>query len=97
MHQKYDTAQDELYKLEDERNIVEIRYNNLQEVNDFAEKHIARFRHSVFLRMEHDCPYGVNAQVGSLVCFNCEHYIKSDFGNTKTVLCAHNYDKEKQQ
>ena len=97
LHQKYDTAQDELYKLEDERNIVEVRYNNLREVNDFAEKHIARFRHSVFLRMEHDCPYGVKAKVGSLVCFNCEHYIKSDFGNTKTTLCAHNYDKEKQQ
>lgn len=97
LHQKYDTAQDELYKLKDERNIVEVRYNNLREVNDFAEKHIARFRHSVFLRMEHDCPYGVNAKVGSLVCFNCEHYIKSDFGNTKTTLCAHNYDKEKQQ
>ena len=38
LHQKYDTAQDELYKLKDERNIVEVRYNNLLEVNDFAEK-----------------------------------------------------------
>jgi hypothetical protein len=47
--------------------------------------------------MEYDCPYGVKAIVGSLVCFNCEHYIKGDFGNTKTVLCAHDYDKEKEK
>lgn len=58
---------------------------------------MARFCNSAFLIMEYDCPYGVNARVGSLLCFNCEHYIKADFANNKTLLCAYNYDKEKEK
>lgn len=72
-------------------------YYTLSSLFEVAESRIARFEKSTFERMEHDCPYGVKAKVGSSVCFHCEHHIKYDFGNTKTVLCAYNYDKEKEK
>ncbi len=72
-------------------------YYTLSSLLEGAESRIARFEKSTFERMEYDCPYGVKAIVGSLVCLNCEHYIKADFGNTNTVLCAHDYDKEKEK
>lgn len=87
---KYKCAEKRLDEADEE-------YYTLSSLLEGAESRIARFEKSTFERMEHDCPYGVKAKVGSLVCFNCEHHIKSDFGNTKTVLCAYTYDKEKEK
>lgn len=72
-------------------------YYALRDCNEVAESRIARFEKSTFERMEHDCPYGVKAIVGTLACFNCEHYIKSDSGCIGIILCAHDYDKEKEK
>lgn len=63
----------------------------------FVFRHYRRFIHADFVSMEHDCPHGVKAKVGSLKCIICEHYIKSDSGNAGIVLCAYDYDKEKEE
>lgn len=104
LQQKYESLSQQLntanskYKCADKRlDEADEEYYTLSSLLEGAESRIARFEKSTFERMEHDCPYGVKAKVGSLVCFNCEHHIKSDFGNTKTVLCAHDYDKEKEK
>lgn len=96
LSQQLNTANSK-YKCADKRlDKADEEYYTLSSLLEGAESRIARFEKSTFERMEYDCPYGVKATVGSLVCFNCEHHIKSDFGNTKTVLCAHDYDKEKE-
>ena len=104
LQQKYEELSQQLntanskYKCADKRlDEADEEYYTLFSLFEGAESRIARFEKSTFERMEHDCPYGVKAKVGSLVCFNCEHHIKFDFGNTKTVLCAYNYDKEKEK
>lgn len=104
LQQKYEELSQQLntanskYKCADKRlDEADEEYYTLSSLLEGAESRIARFEKSTFERMEHDCPYGVKAKVGSLVCFNCEHHIKFDFGNTKTVLCAHDYDKEKEK
>ena len=104
LQQKYEELSQQLntanskYKCADKRlDEADEEYHTLFSLLEGAESRIARFEKSTFERMEHDCPYGVKAKVGSLVCFNCEHHIKFDFGNTKTVLCAYDYDKEKEK
>lgn len=104
LQQKYEELSQQLntanskYKCADKRlDEADEEYYTLSSLLEGAESRIARFEKSTFERMEHDCPYGVKAIVGTLACFNCEHYIKYDFGNTKTVLCAHDYDKEKEK
>lgn len=104
LQQKYEELSQQLntanskYKCADKRfDEADEEYYTLSSLLEGAESRIARFEKSTFERMEYDCPYGVKAIVGSLVCFNCEHYIKADFGNTNTVLCAHDYDKEKEK
>lgn len=104
LQQKYEELSQQLntanskYKCADKRlDEADEEYYTLSSLLEGAESRIARFEKSTFERMEHDCPYGVKAKVGSLVCFNCEHHIKSDFGNTKTVLCAYTYDKKKEK
>lgn len=104
LQQKYEELSQQLntanskYKCADKRlDEADEEYYTLSSLLEGAESRIARFKKSTFERMEYDCPYGVKAIVGSLVCLNCEHYIKADFGNTNTVLCAHDYDKEKEK
>lgn len=104
LQQKYEELSQQLntanskYKCADKRlDEADEEYYTLSSLLEGALSRIARFEKSTFERMEHDCPYGVKAKVGSSVCFHCEHHIKYDFGNTKTVLCAYNYDKEKEK
>lgn len=104
LQQKYEELSQQLntanskYKCADKSlDEADEEYHSLSFLLEGAESRIARFEKSTFERMEHDCPYGVKATVGSLACFSCEHYIKGNFGNTKTVLCAHDYDKEKEK
>lgn len=86
-----------LIKLSEALDKLDEEYNTLVSLLGEAYKRISRFEKSTFERMEHDCPYDVKAKVGSLACFNCKHYIKSDFCNTKTILCAYDYDKQKEK
>ena len=97
LSQQLNTANSKNKNAEKRLDEADEEYYTLVSLIEGAESRIARFEKSTFERMEHDCPYGVKAKVGSFVCFNCEHHIKSDFGNTKTVLCAHDYDKEKEK
>lgn len=104
LQQKYEELSQQLntanskYKCADKRlDEADEEYYTLFSLLEGAESRIVCFEKSTFERMEYDCPYGVKAIVGSLVCLNCEHYIKADFGNTNTVLCAHDYDKEKEK
>lgn len=65
----------------------------------FAFRHYRRFEHADFLSMEHDCPHytGAEVEVGDLSCLNCAHFLKADLDKTKHILCAYNYDKEKEK
>lgn len=96
LQKQFDTAKSELKRIVDERNLSLVSCSKHREANYFSEKRIKRFLCSSFIRKEQDCPHGVKAKVGSWVCLNCEHYIKSDSGNTGAVLCAHDYDKQEE-
>lgn len=96
LSQQLNTANSKNKNAEKRLDEADEEYHTLVSLLEVAESRIARFEESTFENMGYDCPYGVKDEVGSLVCFNCEHHIKSDFGNTKTTLCAYNYDKEKQ-
>lgn len=96
LQKQFDTAKSELQRIVDERNLSLVSCSKLREANYFSEKRIKRFLCSSFIRKKQDCPHGVKAKVGSWVCLNCEHYIKSNSGNTGTVLCAYDYDKQEE-
>lgn len=96
LQKQFDTVKSDIQRFVDERNLALVSCSKHREANYFSEKRIKRFLGSSFIRKELDCPHGVKAQVGSLGCFICEHYIKSDSGNTETVLCAHDYDKQEE-
>lgn len=91
---QHDIQSKELKVVREEREEFKEQYNKLLKAKNLAEKSNARFCLSDFVSMENNCPHGVKAKVGSLTCFNCEHYINGDFGKTKTILCAYDYDKK---
>jgi hypothetical protein len=62
----------------------------------FVFRHYRRFIHADFVSIGYDCPHNPGVEVGGLSCVNCAHFLKNDFYNSKHVLCAYDYDKEKQ-
>lgn len=97
LQKQFNTANSKNKNAEKRLDEADEEYHTLVSLIEKANKRIARFEKSTFENMGYDCPYGVKDEVGSRVCFNCEHHIKSDFGNTKTTLCAYDYDKEKEK
>lgn len=96
LQKQFDTAKSELQRIVDERNLSLVDFSKHREANYFSEKRIKRFLGSSVIRKEQDCPHGVKAIVGTLACFNCEHYIESNSGCIGIVLCAHDYDKQEE-
>lgn len=65
----------------------------------FVFRHYRRFEHADFVSMGYDCPHytGAEVEVGDSSCLGCAHFLKADFDKTKKILCAYNYDKEKEK
>lgn len=97
LQKQFDTEKSDFQRIVDKRDLALVSCSKHREANYFSEKRLKRFLGSSFIRKKQDCPHGVKAEVGSLVCFICEHYIKSDSGNTETVLCAYDYDKQEEK
>ena len=86
---------------------LEYEYYTLKDLHEVALSRLARFKNANFVGLGYTCAHKHNVKVGylhksdvkvgSVECLNCEHYIKSDFVNTKTILCAYNYDKKKEK
>lgn len=97
LYVRYDAARAKLQKTKERCNAAEVNYNDLRQLHNEANRRIERLEQSEFESVDHICPHGVKAKVGSLVCFNCKHFIKSDLvGNTGAWLCAYNYDKKEE-
>lgn len=72
-------------------------YYTLKDFNEIAESRVARFEHSDIVSVVYECKYQLGVKVGSSACLGCEHcLIPSDTG-TESILCAYNYDKEKEK
>lgn len=98
----YDTAKAELKKAKEKLNEDLYDIFTLQRCNDVAESRIARFEHADiehadFSTMAFDCPHGVEAKVCSAECLGCEHCLTHGNTGTESILCAYNYDKEKER
>lgn len=72
-------------------------YYTLKDFNEIAESRIARFEHSDIVSMVYECKYQIGVKVGSSACLGCEHCLIPGDTGTESILCAYNYDKEKQQ
>ena len=72
-------------------------YYTLKDFNEIAESRIARFEHSDIVSMVYKCKYQLGVTVGSSACLGCEHCLIPGDTGTESILCAYNYDKEKQQ
>lgn len=99
---KNDAANAELQKAKEKLNEYLDDIFTLQNRNAVAEKYIARFEHADiehadFSTMAFDCPHGVEAKVCSADCFGCEHCLTQGNTGTESILCAYNYDKEKER
>lgn len=97
LSQQLNTANSKNKNAEKRLDEADEEYNTLASFLEEANKRISRFEKSTFERKKQDCPHGVKAKVGSLKCFICEHYIKSDSGNAGIVLCAYDYDKKEEK
>lgn len=102
LRQQYDTAKDALQKPSDELRKAYEDYLALRDLNDTANKRIARFEnadieHADFSTMALDCPHGVEAKVCSAECLGCEHCLTHGNTGTRSILCAYNYDKKKEK
>lgn len=77
-------------------------YYDLRDCNEVAESLIARFENADienadFSTMAFDCPHGVEAKVCSAECLGCEHCLTHGDTGTRSILCAYNYDQEKEK
>lgn len=94
---KYDTAKSELQKLADERNAIERRYEELKDAHNMRQEHLARIDHSFLVREGSQCRRDAKVNVDSEVCLNCKHCMLSFLSTTDYILCAHDYDKQKEK
>lgn len=102
LQKQYETAKDELQKPSDELRKAYDDYRALRDLNDTANKRIARFEnadigHADFSTMALDCPHGVEAKVCSAECLGCEHCLTHGNTGTRSILCAYNYDKKQEK
>ena len=102
LRQQYDAAKAELQKPSDKLKKAYDDYRALREDYDIANSCLARFEnaeieHANFSTMLFDCPHGVEAKVCSAECLGCEHCLTHGGTGTESILCAYNYDKEKER
>lgn len=102
LHELYDTQKAKLKKAKEELGEYLDDIFTLKKRNAAAENLIARFEnadieHADFLTMAFDCPHDVEAKVCSAECFGCEHCLTQGNTGTESILCAYNYDKEKEK
>lgn len=77
-------------------------YYALKDCHEVVLSSIARFEHADierdnFTTIPFDCPHGVEAKVCSAECLGCEHCLTHGDTGTESILCAYNYDKEKEK
>lgn len=99
LREQLDIANANCKKAEEERVEANEKIKEQRRELRFAFRHYRRFEHADFLSMEHDCPHytGAEVEVGDLSCLGCAHFLKADFDKTKHILCAYNYDEEKEK
>ncbi len=99
LREQLDIANANCKKAEEKR--VEADEKNKEKRRElrFAFRHYRRFEHADFVSMEHDCPHytGAEVEVGDSSCLICAHFLKADLDKTKHILCAYNYDKEREK
>lgn len=99
---KNDAANAELQKAKEKLKEYLHDIFTLRDCNAVAESRIARFEHADiehadFSTMAFDCPHDVEAKVCSAECLGCEHCLTHGGTGTESILCAYNYDKEKER
>lgn len=102
LRQQYDAAKAKLQKPSDELKKAYDNYRALREDYDIANSCLARFEnaeieHANCSTMLFNCPHGVEAKVCSAECLGCEHCLTHGGTGTESILCAYNYDKEKER
>lgn len=90
-------AKSELQKLADERDAIERRYEELKDAHNMRQEHLARIGHSSLVRKGSQCRRDAKVNVDSEVCLNCKHCMLSFLSTTDYILCAHDYDKQKEK
>lgn len=102
LRQQYDAEKVELQESSEKLKESYDDYRALREDYDTANIRLARFEnaeieHADFSTMAYDCPHGVEAKVCSAECLGCEHCLTQGNTGTESILCAYNYDKEKEK
>lgn len=91
----------ECVQLQTERNEAKTHSYECELQKEELFRHIARFETSEFLKTGDDCthrdrlPDGAPVKVGSFICNGCQHCMKVDTYERKSVLCAWCYDNTK--
>lgn len=99
LRKQLNTANANCKEFEEKRVEADEKVKEYKNRLSFVFRHYRRFEHADFVSMGYDCPHhtGAEVEVGDLSCLGCAHYLKADFDKTKHILCAYNYDKEKEK
>ena len=72
-------------------------YHKLVSLLEEANKRIARIGHSFLMREGNQCMRDAKVNVDSEVCLNCKHCMEFFLSTTDYILCAYDYDKQKEK
>lgn len=97
LSQQLNTANSKNKNAEKRLDEADEEYNTLASLLENANKRIARIGHSFLMREGNLCRRDAKVNVDSEVCLNCKHCMESFLSTTDYILCAYDYDKEKEK